>query len=98
VLVYTEVHFGHTHAVHDLRLTCRNLPTQTVAERTSDPPFIEFSTMSLTVELHPGLIRTMNLTQSEGVRARLAHRYDFIPHVRTMHLTMKVTENFRTTN
>lgn len=54
--------------------------------------------MSLTVELHPGLIRTMNLTQSEGVRARLAHRYDFIPHVRTMHLTMKVTENFRTTN
>jgi len=65
---------------------------QTVAERTSDPPLIEFSTMSLTGELNAGLIRTMNLTQSEGIWARFAHSYDFIPHVRTMHLTMKVAE------
>lgn len=25
VLVYTEVHFGRTHAVHDLQFPCRNL-------------------------------------------------------------------------
>ncbi|MDB0573767.1 hypothetical protein LBW59_23765 [Ralstonia solanacearum] len=72
-------------------------PAQTVAERTSDPSSIEFSTMSLTGELHAELIRTMNLTQIEGVWARLAHSYDFIPHARTMHLTMKVAENLRVT-
>ncbi len=53
--------------------------------------------MSLTGELHAELIRTMNLTQIEGVWARLAHSYDFIPHARTMHLTMKVADNLRVT-
>jgi hypothetical protein len=62
-------------------------PVEPVAERTSDPPSIEVSTMSLTIELRAELIRTMNLTQNEGIWPCLAHSYDSIPHARTTHLT-----------
>ncbi|WP_316679092.1 hypothetical protein [Ralstonia chuxiongensis] len=72
-------------------------PVQPVAERTSDPPSIEVSTMSLTIELRSELIRTMNLTQNEGIWPCLAHSCDSIPHARTTHLTMKVAENLRVT-
>lgn len=95
--VYTEVHFSHAHAVRDLRFPCRNLQHNRWRQEPSDPPSIEFSTMNLTIELRAGLIRTMNLTQIEGVWARLAHSDDFIPRTHTMHLTIKVPENLRVT-
>ena len=53
--------------------------------------------MNLTIDLHSGLIRTMDLTQTDRVWERHEQSDDFIPSERTMHLTMSISEILRVT-